>query len=88
MRPLDQFELWAHGTRFVVRRVPACTGYTHRKYQTVSGYRFEHHASPCESAPAGYVLFGPHGFIARLPRRNLKRWAGHFGLKYLLKSVP
>lgn len=80
MRNLDQRILWAHGSPFIVRRVP--TGKFHRRVSFDRyGYSYSTYVT---TAPEGYVIFAPCGrYLARVKKNQLRRWLNHFGLENL-----
>lgn len=94
MRLYETRVVYAHGSRFVVRRVPnvvRAEGRTEYAYdyrhgrQIAAGVRYVDGRVVDRLPP--YTLHGPNGEFARLHYKQLRKWITYFALQALRNGV-
>lgn len=76
MRAYDQKEIWLHGSRLTIRRAPVSLTQPRR----VNWRRPERR----HRIIGQYVLFLNGRYVARVTKKQLRKWAQHFALKEML----
>ncbi len=95
MRLYETRVVYAHGSRFVVRRVPNVAraegrveyvyDYSRHGSRISQGYRYVDGRVIDRFPP--YTLHGPNGELARLHYKQLRKWITYFALQALRNGV-